>query len=136
MKTYIFIFILIGMMPFSSWAAQDQSLAEMNVGNFEAYTLAISQLEAVQKQSSHAFSWKEKMVFKIAKRKLLKAERKVKQGKKANSLVGGLVVLLVIGVVLIPLGILFLVPLIVIGVILLALGIVGSIFRGLGSIFW
>lgn len=135
MKTYIFFFVFIFMVIPASFAAQDDSYVQMNTTHTAMYTVALGQLETLQKEQSKTLSWKEKIALKIATKKLAKAERKIKQGKKANFL-GGLIALIIVGVILIPLGIFILLPLLIVGIVLLALGIVGSVFRGLGSIFW
>ena len=124
--------MMVCLLPLALLGAQDQSLAQMNMVSPAFYTAALSSLETIEKQQ--ILSWKEKKALKIAKKKIAKAEQKIKQGKKTNFL-GGLIALVVIGLILIPIGAFILLPLLVIGIIVLALGIVGSVFRGLGRIF-
>ncbi len=131
MKTYFFIIALFLGVSGQTFAAQDDSFVQLSTMSLASYSEALNKLEAVDKQTIEEFSWKEKLAFKAVKKQLIKAERKIKKGKKAN-FVGSLIALLIIGAILIPVGIIFLLPLLIIGIILLALGIVGSVFRGIG----
>jgi hypothetical protein len=135
MKTYFFIIGLFLSIAGQTFAAQDDSFVQMSTMNPVFYSLTLNQLETTDKQSINAISWKEKVAFKILKKQIIKAERNGKKGKKAHFF-GGLLALLIIGAILIPIGIIFLLPLIIVGVILLAFGILGSTFRGIGRAIW
>jgi hypothetical protein len=135
MKTYIFILVLTLLTTYPSFAAQDETYAQINSIHPVMYAMTLDRLKDIQTAQANQLSWKEKVALKIITKKLAKAERKVKQGKKAN-FVGGLIAFIIIGAIFIPIGILFLVPLLILGVLLLALGIFGSVFRGIGRIFW
>lgn len=140
MKTYFFFILFIfGFFCGSftqTFAAHDDTFAQMNSSHTALYSMTLEQQEsAIEKAQTPHLSWKNKIALKIVQQKIAKAERKIKQGKKANAF-GGLVALIVIGALLIPFGILVLLPLLIVGVVLLALGIVGSVFRGVGRAVW
>ncbi len=133
MKTYFILMMLCFGIASYSFAAQDTSLPMVTLVNQHTNTVTLNYLETISQQD-YKLSWKEKTALKLVKKKIAKAEKKIKKGKKANFF-GGLIALLVIGIILIPIGIFILFPLLIIGAILLALGIVGSVLGGLGSIF-
>jgi hypothetical protein len=141
MKTYflitLFVCGFICGLPSKTFAAHDDTFAQINSSQAALYAMTLEQqLAALTQAQTQNLSWKQKTALKIAKQKIAKAERKIKQGKKANSLGGAIIALVVIGALLIPLGILLLLPLLIVGVVLLALGIVGSVFRGISRAFW
>jgi Flp pilus assembly protein TadB len=135
MKTYFFLIVLFLGSLSQTFAAQDASLPAVTLVHQQATSITLNHLETIDNQAKNQLSWKEKVALKIIKKKIAKAERKIKQGKKTN-VFGGLIALIVIGLLLIPLGAIILIPLLIVGIVLLALGIVGTVLGGLGSIFW
>lgn len=133
MKTYFFIMLIFCGVCGQSFAAQDDTFAQITQANIalpSAHQPTLSEKELTQE-----LSWKTKIALKIVKKKIIKEERKVKKTKVAGAL-GALIALIVVGVVLIPLGIVILLPLLLVGIVLLSLGIVGTVLGGLGRIFW
>lgn len=140
MKTYflitLFVCSFICGISGKTFAAHDDTFAQISSSHAALYSMTLEQqLATVTQAQTQNISWKQKIALEIAKPKIAKAERKIKQGKKANSLGAGILILIVIGALLIPLGILILLPLLIVGVVLLALGIIGSVFRGIGRAF-
>ncbi len=125
MKTYFFIFLFLCAVFNQTFAAHDDTFAQMSS------LQGGSTIEKTQIQTQN-MSWKYKAALKIAKQKMAKAERKAKQGGFA----GGLIAVIVIGALLIPIGILILLPLLMVGVLLLTLGILGTVFQGISNIFF
>jgi hypothetical protein len=134
MKTYLFsvlLLLIIGLNQ-QTLAAHDTS--------FPAITAVYEHVELpmenfTNQSTKHRLSWKERTLSKMMYKKVTKAKKSIQQHRKSKSL-GGLLALVIAGLVLIPIGIMILLPLLIVGVVLLVLGITGTFLSGIGSIFW
>lgn len=136
MKTYFFIMLFFCSFYGQSFAAQDDTIAQMTQSHTALSSLTASQWNEIEKTQLQKISWKTKLAIKLAKKKIAKEERKFKKTRAGGGILGGLIALIVVGVVLIPFGILILLPLLIVGIILLSMGIVGAVLGGMGRIFW
>ncbi len=127
MKTYLFsvLLVLLAGLHQQTFAAQDSSFSIITAIYEQSAPTAEHFGKVTNPSIKYQLSWKEKNLSKMIHKKVVKARKNIQQGKKSKSL-GGLLALVVIGLVLIPIGILILLPLFILGVILLVLGVAGA----------
>ncbi|GAB4478581.1 MAG: hypothetical protein OHK0057_29650 [Thermoflexibacter sp.] len=132
MKTYLFFVLLLLIIGLNqqTFAAHDTSFPVITAV-YERMDLPV---ENFNKSTEHCLSWKERTLSKMIHKKVAKAKKSIQHHRKSKSL-GGLLALVIVGLVLIPIGIVILVPLLIVGVVLLVLGITGTFLSGIGSIF-
>lgn len=137
MKTYLFsvFFLLVLGLNQQTFAAHDTSFPAITAVYEHVDLPTESFLEVANKSTNRQLSWKERTLSKIVHKKIVKAKKDIQQHRKSKSL-GGILALVIAGLVLIPIGIMILLPLLIVGVVLLVLGITGTFLSGMGSIFW
>ncbi|SFE75276.1 hypothetical protein [Thermoflexibacter ruber] len=136
MKTYLFFVLLLLIIGLNqqTFAAHDTSFPVITAV-YERMDLPVENfLEVTNESTKHRVSWKERTLSKMIHKKVTKAKKSIQHHRKSKSL-GGLLALVIVGLVLIPIGIVILLPLLIVGVVLLVLGITGTFLSGIGSIF-
>ncbi len=127
MKTYLFsvLLVLLAGLHQQTLAAHDSSFSIITAIYEQSVPTAEHFGKVTNPSVKYQLSWKESTISNMMHKKIVKARKNIQQEKKSKSL-GGLLALIVVGLILVPIGILILLPLLIIGVMLLVLGIAGA----------